>query len=170
MSAAYENAKRVALGLVSDRPDQSGDDLWNISFGGDLPFTAEMPFQFFERGFEPLEEQIMQKSALKLYDAEYEADRKAAEGRLETLKTALADSDLNALKACLNEVHPEEWLSLIFLDGKQLKDELVPLLEVSSPECRTAFSAAMEKALKRLVDFKDLLESLKMCCDQDIRI
>ena len=82
------------------------------------------------------------------------------------LGRTMSESDLNALKACLNEVHPEEWLSLIFLDGKQLKDELVPLLEVSSPECRTAFSAAMEKALKRLVDFKDLLESLKMCCDE----
>ena len=160
MSAAYENAKRVALGLVSDRPDQSGDDLWNIPFGGDFPFTAEMPFQFFERGFEPLEAQIMQKSALKLYDDEYETDRKAAEDRLETLKTALADSDLSALKSCLNEVHPEEWLSLIFLDGKKLKEELVPLIKQSSPECRSAFSAAMDKALKRLVDFKDLIETL----------
>ena len=160
MSTAYENAKRVALGLVSDQTEQSGDDLWNISLGGDFSIAAEMPFQFFERGFEPPEEQIMQKTALKLYDDEYEADRKAAEDRLETLKTALADSDLSALKSCMNEVHPEEWLSLIFLDGEKLKEELVPLIKRTSPECRSAFSAAIDKALKRLVDFKDLLETL----------
>lgn len=166
MSTAYENAKRVALGLVSDQTEQSGDDLWNISLGGDFSIAAEMPFQFFERGFEPLEEQIMQKSALKLYNAEYEADRKAAEGRLETLKSALADSDLSVLKSCLNEVYPEEWLSLIFLDGQQLKEELVPLLENTTPECKKIFSAAAEKSLKRLVNFKNLLESLKTCCDE----
>ena len=133
MSTAYQNAKRVALGLVSDRAEQPGDDLWNISLGGDSPFAVEMPFQFFERGFEPPEDQIMQKSALKLYDDEYEADRKAAEDRLETLKTALAASDLSALKSCLNEVHPEEWLSLIFLDGDKLKEELVPLIKKHHP-------------------------------------
>ena len=170
MSIRYENAKQVALGLIREQKEEIIDDIWGISLDDDFGMTGELGFQFFERGFEEVEEQIMQKGALKLYSSEYEADRKAAVARLKTLEQALADSDLNALKACLNEVHPEEWLSLIFLDGKQLKDELVPLLEVSSPECRTVFSAAMEKALKRLVDFKDLLESLKMCCDQDIRI
>lgn len=170
MSIRYENAKQVALGLIREQKEEIIDDIWGISLDDDFGMTGELGFQFFERGFEEVEEQIMQKGALKLYSSEYETDRKAAVARLKTLEQALADSDLNALKACLNEVHPEEWLSLIFLDGKQLKDELVPLLEVSSPECRTVFSAAMEKALKRLVDFKDLLESLKMCCDQDIRI
>ena len=161
MSAAYENAKRVALGLVREQSEESGDDLWNISLGGAFSIAAEMPFQFFERGFEPPDELTAQKTALMLYDDEYESDRKTAEDRLETLKTALSDSDLDGLKELLNEVHPEEWLSLIFLDGEMLKEELVPLLKSASPECRSVFSSAMNKALKRLVDFKDLLETLK---------
>lgn len=166
MSAAYENAKRVALGLVREQSEGSGDDLWNISLGGGFSIAAEMPFQFFERGFEPLEEQVMQKNALKLYDDEYEADKAVAENRLETLKTSLKTSDLPALKSCLNEVHPEEWLTLIFLDGEKLKNELVPLLESTSSECKTAFSGAMDKALKRLVDFKNLFETLMDLCGE----
>ena len=116
MSIRYENAKQVALGLIREQKEEIIDDIWGISLDDDFGMTGELGFQFFERGFEEVEEQIMQKGALKLYSSEYEADRKAAEARLKTLEQALADSDLNALKACLNEVHPEEWLSLIFLD------------------------------------------------------
>lgn len=160
MSTSYENAKRIALGLVREQEFDPGDDLWNVSLGDDFGMAGEMGFQFFERGFEVPDDQDMQKSALKLYPSEYEADKLSAETRLTELKDALSKSDLAAMKACLNEVHPEEWLTLIFLDGEQLKEELVPLLKSASPECRKVFSAAMEKALKRLVDFKDLMEVL----------
>ena len=166
MSIRYENAKRVALGLVREQEEEIGDDIWGISLGDEFGVTGELGFQFFERGFDAPEELVMEKQALKLYPSEYKADKQAAETRLAAMEEALSGSDLPALKACLTEVHPEEWLSLIFLDGEQLKKELVPLLEKTSPECKKIFAAAADKALKRLVNFKDLLESLKMCCDQ----
>ena len=90
--------------------------------------------------------------------------KRDAEKRLETLKQALAGSDKEALKDCLNEVHPEEWLSLIFLDGNKLKEELVPLMDSTSDDCRKIFGNALDKALSRLVNFKDLLQSLKSRC------
>ncbi len=166
MSTLYENAKRVALGLVREQKEKAGDDLWNINLDDDFDTTGELSFQFFERGFDTPEELVLEKQALILYRNEYDADLDDAEKRLEILKQALESSDSSALKAVLTEVHPEEWLSLIFLDGQQLKEELVPLLEKTTPECKKIFTAAADKALKRLVNFKDLLESLKMCCNE----
>lgn len=166
MSSLYENAKRVALGLVREQKENPGDDLWNITLDDSFGLTGQLGFQSFEYGFDAPDELVMEKQALILYRDEYDADLDDAEKRLEMLKQALSSSDASALKAVLNEVHPEEWLSLIFLDGQQLKEELVPLLENTTPECKKIFAAAADKSLKRLVNFKDLLESLKMCCDQ----
>ena len=87
-----------------------------------------------------------------------------AEKRLASLKRALAASDKDELNKCLEEVNPEEWLSLIFLDGDQLLDDLVPLLRKASPECRSSMNEALSQALSRLVDFKDLLEALRSQC------
>ena len=167
MSRAYQSAKRIALGLVLEQQETAGDDLWDISLGDDFSFNTEMPFQFFERGFEPPEEQVSQKTALMLYDDEYEDDKKDAEERLSRLKDALRSSDRSGLKKCLSETHPEEWLSLIFLDGESLKNDLVPLLKAASPECREVFHTEINKALKRLQDFKNLLESLSLAAEAD---
>ena len=46
----------------------------------------------------------------------------------------------------------------------KLKDELVPLLDDTSDDCRKIFGEALDKALSRLVNFKDLLQSLKSRC------
>ena len=167
MSASYESAKRVALGLEKEPPVQAGDDLWNISldggFGG-FGIAAEMPFQFFEKGFEPPDEQTAQKAALMLYDVEYNTDRQAAEARLAALEKALAASDLNGLQRLLADAPPVQWLSLIFLDGGAIRDTLVPLLEQADASCRRAFSDAADLALRQLVDFRELWETLKKHC------
>lgn len=164
MNVFYEEAKRIALGLVMEQDNNTGSDLWNIPVDNNFRVTTEMPFQFFERGFEPMEDMIMQKIGLKIYIPEYDEDRLDAERRLEALKQALSASDLNAVKEQLNEVHPEEWLSLIFLDGIILKNELVPLLDNTSEECRQAVGKALDQALSRLVNYKDLLKSLRSRC------
>ena len=165
MDAYYEGAKRVALGLEREQVAQTGDDLWSVSLGGDFRFSSEMPFQFFERGFEPPDEQTAQKSALMLlYGEEYAEDRKAAEKRLEELKRALAQPAADGVRRCMEEAPPEEWLSLIFLDGDRLREELVPLLDSAGSECKAVVAAALDGALARLVDFKDLLEVLRQHC------
>ena len=167
MNTSYESAKRVALGLEREQAAQAGDDLWNISldggFGG-FGIAAEMPFQFFEKGFDPPDEQTAQKAALMLYDTEYNADRQAAEERLAALKKMLAASDLPGLQRLLAEAPPVQWLSLIFLDGCVIRDTLVPLLEQADEPCRRAFSDAADQALLQLVDFQDLWETLKKHC------
>jgi hypothetical protein len=164
MSSSYESAKRVALGLVKEQAAQSGDDLWSISLGDSFSLRTEMPFQFFERGFEPPDEQTAQKAALMLYEGEFAADQKGAQKRFDALKQALAASDERRLSKLLAEAPLSEWFSLIFLDGDRVKDELVPLLEKSGAPCRAAMSAALDRALEQLVDFKGLLETLKTYC------
>ena len=165
MSTSYEAAKRVALGLETERKETPGEDLWNISLDGGFGLAAEMPYQYFEKGFEPPDEQVAQKAALMLlYDDEYAADRAAAEQRLQKLRDALAADDSAAVTSLLSASPPDQWLSLIFLDGTQIREELAPLLEGASPTCRSAFSAAAERSLKRLVEFKDLLETLNKLC------
>lgn len=168
MSASYESAKRVALGFVRDVVvSPIGEDLWNVSFdvGGGLDIKGEMPFQFFEKGFEPPEEQVRQRVALMFFDDEYEQDRLAAERALDRLEEALASSDDGALGLLLAEKSLAEWLSLVFLDGDTLRDELTPLVKKASPACRRAFADAADKALEDLVEFKDLLKVLRDCCD-----
>ena len=120
--------------------------------------------QFFEQGFEPPDEQTAQKAALMLYEEEYAADQKEAQRRLERLKRALSSGDAKGLEKLLSELPPVEWLSLIFLDGDRLREELVPLLDAADAPCRKLFSEALEQGLEQLVDFKDLLEALKKHC------
>lgn len=165
MSASYESAKRVALGMEHEKKTAAplGDDLWNVSLGGGFGFAAEMPFQFFEKGFEPPDEQTAQKAGLMLYE-EYTSDQKTAEARFDTLKALLAASDLSGLKKLLADAPLVQWMSLIFLDGDRLRDELVPQLEASDAVCRAAFSAAADEALRQLVDYRDLLETLQKHC------
>lgn len=164
MSAEYEAARRVALGLEREQAPQEGSDLWNISLGDGFSLQAEMPFQFFERGFEPPDEQTAQKAALMLFDEEFEDDRKAAKKRLARMMTDLETGEAQDLRALLDEAPPEEWLSLIFLEGGELRDRLVPLLDRADEDCRRAVTAALDKALDRLLEFRDLLETLKKHC------
>ena len=164
MSAEYEAARRVALGLEREQAAQEGGDLWNISLGDGFSLQAEMPFQFFERGFEPPDEQTAQKAALMLFDEEFEDDRKAAQNRLVRMMTDLETGEAQDLSALIDEAPPEEWLSLIFLDGGELRDRLVPLLDRADENCRSAVSTALDKALDRLLEFRDLLEVLKKHC------
>ena len=164
MNIYYEEAKRVALGLVMKQDSNTGSNLWDVPMDRFDEVRAEMPFQFFERGFEPMEDLKMQMNALKIYIPDYDEDRLDAERRLKALEQALAASDLNAVKEQLSDVHPEEWLSLIFLNGDKLKDELVPLLDQTSEDCRKAVGIALDKALSRLVNYKDLLKSLRSRC------
>ena len=168
MSAEYENAKLIALGLEADSTTiaPQGDDIWNISlggFGGGL--SAQMPFQMFEKGFEPPEELTMHRSALMLHDDEYAADKEHAKECVEVLEKYLENSDAGALKDMLSTDPPEMWLSLIFLNGDKLREELVPAIRGSSPECREFLATALDGALGRMVDFKDLFEALKECCE-----
>lgn len=170
MSIAYDSAKRVALGLEKEAETVFGDDLWNISlggFGGDPgrgSLMAEMPFQFFEKGFEAPEELVMHRSTLMLYDDEFERDKASAEKNLAKLTDLFRYSDLQALKRMLAAVPPVQWLSLIFLDGEKIREELVPAIQESSEECRKEFGAAADQALGQLVGFTDLFTALKECC------
>ena len=168
MSTSYKAAKRIALGLELDRPASAGDDLWNISLdagaAGGFGIAAEMPFQSFERSFEPPDEQTAQKAALMLYDEEYAADRKAVGKNLQALEQALSASDEARLRRLLADAPLAQWLSLVFLEGDRLRDGLVPRLEKASSACRAVFSEAADQALRQLVNFRDLLETLKQCC------
>ena len=164
MSTTYESAKRVALGLEEQPAVVTGDDLWNISLDGGFGVAAEMPFQFFERGFDPPDELTAQKSALMLYDSEYAADRTAAEAHLADLERTLAENDLPGLRALLDGAPLAQWLSLIFLDGQKLKRELAPRIENADEKCRAAFAEAADGALRQLVAFRDLLDTLRKYC------
>lgn len=165
MSASYETAKRVALGMEKEAAALPGDDLWNISLDGGFGIAAEMPFQFFEKGFDPPDEQEAQKSTLMLhYEAEYAADRRQAEENLAALLKALAAKDAREAERLLAAAPPAQWLSLIFLDGETVKRELVPRLKETSDGCRAAVGKALDEALEQLVEFKALLQALKSCC------
>ena len=164
MSADYEAARRVAVGLEKEQETVMGNDLWDISLGEDIGVQAEMPFQFFGRGFEPPDEQTAQRAALMLYDEEFAADRKRAEARLLRLEQVLKAGDAAALSALLAEQPVEEWLNFIFLNGKKLESGLPPLLETADPRCRALFAAALDAALSRLVAFPDLLQTLRGLC------
>ncbi len=165
MSVSYEAARRVALGLEKQQREVITEDPWSVSMGDGFSFAvAEMPFQSFEHPFEPLPEQIAQKSALMLYDDEFEADRTEAEGRLSRLEQALEAGDFPALSALLAEAPVEEWMSLIWFDGVKLREELPPLLEKAAPECRACLGDALEKGISRMVDFTALLKDLREQC------
>lgn len=170
MSQAYDAARRVALGLEKEADTGFGDDLWNISldgFGGGAgggSLMAEMPLQFFEKGFEAPEELLMHRSTLMLYSDEFGSDKASAEGNLARLTDIFRSSDLQALRRMLSSAPPVQWLSLIFLDGGKIRDELVPAIEESSEECRKEFAAAADKALSQLVNFSDLFTALRESC------
>jgi len=164
MSTSYEAAKRVALGLEREQAAPMGGDLWSVSLGNSFSLQTEMPFQFFERGFEPPDEQTAQKAALMLYEEEFAADQKAAEERFAALRQSLAASDLTGLRQLISRAPLAEWMSLIFLEGGRLREELVPLLDSADEPCRAAFAQALDAALEQLVDFKDLMETLRTHC------
>mgnify|MGYP003291851607 CR=1 FL=1 len=164
MRSTYESAKRIALGLEKESEIRTGEDLWNITLGESFSLTGEMPFQFFEQGFEPPEEQIAHKAALMLYEAEYARDCRNAEKRLEELCSALRKADGAALRRVLRGSELAEWLSLIFLDGEELQNKLLPLLSEADENCRAVFSGAVDAALEKLVDFTALMKALKKSC------
>ncbi len=167
MSKEYESAKRIALGIEKEVKEKNGDDIWNISFDGGVGiggFMAEMPFQFFERGFDPPEEQTMHKTALMLFDEEYMQDKQVAEDNLRELIAALKASDADGIRKLTTTAPVAQWLSLIFIDGNVLREELVPAVKGASQECRSAFADAVDCALTDLLVFKDLMEALRSCC------
>lgn len=165
MNAEYEAAKRVALGWEAARKANAGADIWSISFDGAFSPALELPGQYFERGFEATSEQLAQKSALRLYEEEYEQDRLAAEKNLDSLMDSLKKNDADGLRELLASAPPEQWLSLVFLDGGTLKDTLPPLLREADAPCRRIMVEALEKMLKKLVGFRELPEALKKIAD-----
>ncbi len=162
MTDAYENAKQIALGLALDPPVEAGADLWNVGLAGGA--AAEMPFQFFEKGFEPPEELLAQKAVLMLYDDEYAADRATAEDALKRLTALLKKGDAERLRAFLNECPPAGWLSLVFVDAEALQSALLPAIERADAACKGTLEQALETELGRLQAYRELLESLKSCC------
>ena len=126
---------------------------------------AEMPLQFFEKGFEAPEELVMHRSTLMLYADEFARDKSAAEANLARLADIFRSSDLPALKRLLSAQPPVQWLSLIFLDGEKVRSELVPAIEAADEKCRDEFARAADKALGQLVEFRDLFTALRECCD-----
>ena len=163
MSTSYEEARRIALGLEKEKVALPDDNIWSVSLGGDFGLRAEMPYQFFEKSFEPPEEQAAQRAALMLYE-EYDADRGKAKECLKCLKEALQKGDAGEVKKLLEKEPVEEWLSLIFLEGAPLRDELLPLIDGADASCRSVLAPAFEKALERMVDFRELLETLQKHC------
>lgn len=167
MSKEYEAAKRIALGIDRELPVTPGEDIWNISVGGDADFgsfTVDMPFQYFERSFEAPEEQTRHKIALMLFDDEYLQDKQSADDNLRKLITAFKTSDAEGIRKLMSDAPAAQWLSLIFIEGSALLGELVPALEESTPECRKAFADAADQALNELVEFRDLMEALRGRC------
>ena len=112
MNSSYESAKKVALGLWREPPISAGDDLWSISLGAENMLMAEMPFQFFERGFEAPDAQTAQKTALMLYETEYAADAADAQKNYDVLKKALVGKNALALGQLLTAQPLQGWLSL----------------------------------------------------------
>lgn len=167
--AAYEEARRVALGLERAQNTQAGDDIWNISLedplssGGGFGLSAQMPYQFFERGFEAPDEVTAQKSALMLYE-EYGQDQVAALEKLERLESILSEQDSEKLSKLMDEAPVEEWLSYIFLENEMIRDGLVPALDGTDADCKAGFAKALDQALERLVEFRDLLSALREHC------
>ena len=139
MSKEYESAKRIALGIEKEVKEKNGDDIWNISFDGG-------------------------KTALMLFDEEYMQDKQVAEDNLRELIAALKASDADGIRKLTTTAPVAQWLSLIFIDGNVLREELVPAVKGASQECRSAFADAVDCALTDLLVFKDLMEALRSCC------
>ena len=165
MNSSYQEARRVALGLEREQASAESDDLWSISLGDSVSFRTEMPFQFFEKGFEAPDEQTAQKVALQVvYEEEYAADSAEAAKRLAELENALAEGSADRLRKLLEAVPLEEWLSLIFLDGAKLREELAPKIRGAEEDCRKLLGEALDSAKQKLVSFQDLFVALRTYC------
>lgn len=163
MSAAYESAKRVALGLAT-RPKISVEDSpWNIPVPGSA-VSAEMPFQYFERTIGDLGEIQRQRAALMLYEEEYAADLAAAEENLAALRALLTGGCKPELAAYLRARPLADWLSPVFLRPALLEETLLPALTAASADHRLAFQEAAEEQLKRLQKYQELLTVLLGLC------
>lgn len=99
-----------------------------------------------------------------VYKREYAADRKKARNLMKKLVKLLISEDVTELRRMLTADPPAEWLSLTFLDGDSVRDELVPALEKTGPDCRRVFSDSLDLLLEQLVNFKGLAEKLKEYC------
>lgn len=164
MTEEYIAARRIALGLEMEAPAQRGDDLWNVSVPN-LGFAqAEMPYQFFEKGFAAPLELEAQKAALMLYE-DYDEDSDRAATLLKRLGVALGAGDSDRLSALLHEAPLSDWLSLVLLSQKTLNDTLKPALNAASEVCRQIFSEALKSEISRLVAFTELLTSLLTICE-----
>jgi hypothetical protein len=164
MTEEYIAARRIALGLEMEAPAQRGDDLWNVS----VPYLgfarAEMPYQFFEKGFAAPLELEAQKAALMLYE-DYDEDSDRAAALLKRLGVALLADDSDGLSALLHEAPLSDWLSLVLISQKTLNDTLEPALNAASDAYRQILGEALISEISRLVAFPELLTSLLAICE-----
>jgi hypothetical protein len=157
--ASYEEKKKIALGFTLPAPDlfQPGNSDFDIS-----PRPEMRSSGFIENFGKVLEiqikEQVRYKASLELWD-EYEADNKTAGKNLAELNKLLLAGEAVKLESFFTRKPVADWLNYIFHEESEL-NELIENMKAASLECRAVVVAAIEKELKRLVNFKTLFEEI----------
>ncbi|MDD4080390.1 MAG: hypothetical protein PHP02_03120 [Eubacteriales bacterium] len=159
MSEAYLRAREIALGLSEGRPAvEVESSIWDVGPGQGM--VADLPFQFFERQLQAPSESMAHRSALSLYEDEYVMDCGMASERLEELHALLLANDAPNTEKFL-KLHPlEEWFSFVFLDDGQINRTVEAIQNIENPSLRHVVAAAAGKSIKRLKNYRMLLETL----------
>ncbi|MDR2805526.1 MAG: hypothetical protein LBB85_07795 [Dysgonamonadaceae bacterium] len=159
--ASYEEKKNLAVGFVLPAPDPFAS-----GSGNRQPSIAEMaPTGFtdlYEKTLsrqEQINAQATYQFSLARWSDKYESDCKSAKKNLAELNKMLLAGKTVKLEAFFTREPVAEWLNYIFLKESEL-GELVENMKAAPPECRTIVVAAIEKELKRMVNFRTLFEQM----------
>ena len=159
MSKDYVRAKNIALGKVMPTSDHESDAIWDVS-PRPLSLQAELSEQLFKREFAPPDEILAHKTALSLYDAEYDGDRKAATKHFAVLSEALNSGNTRAVARLLRRHPTPNWLSHIFLSEPDISKTLLDAIRTTNDACRDTLRAALRKGRSILVNYTQLHDSL----------
>ena len=154
--ATYIETKREAIGFELPPADPFAEDSDFI-----VPLTMG-PMQskghIVNYAKFKIEEQAKLKAVLEVkWDAEYEADQKAAKKNMAELNNLLFSGDAIQLEKLFAKKPAADWLNIIFFEESEL-NELINKFKTVSSECQAVVVAAIEKELNRLVNFKTLFE------------
>ncbi len=160
MTAEYESAKRVALGIETPPARASEpDNLWSVAPAKAGAHALETPFQFFKKEMEAPPVMLAHRAALSLFD-EYETDRQKALASLLRVSECLRQHDVAVITTTLEERPLADWLSYVFIDDGELSDHLIPAFVATNPDCRRVMRDGVRTALERLVAFKELFNAI----------
>jgi len=160
MTAEYNSAKRVALGIeAAPVRAPEPDNLWGVAPAEDRAQALETPFQFFKKEMEAPPIILAHRAALSLFD-EYEVDRQDALASLLRLSNGLRQHDAAEITKILKERSLAEWLSYVFIDDNELSDHLIPAFGATNRDCRHVMRIGVQSALEQLVGFKELFNAI----------